>query len=164
MTIRMMVSLTLAVAALGGCASPGRSAAGFASPQTAVDEIRLLIRAEDWTALAAKYDLSDSREPRARLESGEFFVNREAAAQPTGAAPRRVRRPFSPEFRYRATRATSDAAVVVIEMMVEIDQGDGLPVQRGYDYFKMRRNADGSWLILPHEVTAAEIGGVNRDR
>lgn len=161
---RHWTSLAFAAALLGGCGEPDVSPSGFASPQAAVEAVRPLILAQDWGALAATYDLSRSSEPRARLESGEFFLNADAADRPTGVMQRRVRHPFSPEFRYHATIQTADPAVVVVEMMVEIEQGEGQPVQRGYDHFKMRRGAEGAWRILPDPVSPAEAAGENRSR
>lgn len=161
---RRWTLLLLAAALLGGCGRSDGSPSGFASPEAAVDAVRPLIVAKDWRALAAKYDLSRSSEPRARLESGEFFLNADASDPPTGVMQRRVRHPFSPEFRYHATIQTADPAVVVVEMMVEIEQGEGQPVQRGYDHFKLRRDNEGAWWILPDPVSQAEAAGGSRGR
>ncbi|MBL8990216.1 MAG: hypothetical protein JNJ48_01410, partial [Phycisphaerae bacterium] len=156
----------LACAGLAGCTSTqsaptAAQAAGeagsrsFASPRQAVDEIRAMVRAERWGDLAAFYDLRGSGLDRRSLADGSFFVNPGGSREPGPGRTPRIRHPFSPEFRLSRILATDDAEVVVLEMTVEIDQGAGAPVQRGLDYFRMRR-IDAGWQVLPGRPTPAE--------
>lgn len=162
-------TLALACAGLAGCASTQATPAAaqpagdagsrsFASPRQAVDEIRAMIRAERWGDLAAYYDLRGSGIDRRTLADGSFFVNPNGSAEPGPGRTPRIRHPFAPAFRLGRVLATDDPAVVVVEMMVEIDQGAGAPVQRGLEHFRMRSVGDG-WQVLPGRPTPAETLG-----
>ena len=109
----------------------------FASPADAVPALSKLLEARDWTALAACYDADPAALPPA------FFFDADAASHPSGAE--RWRHPFPPGWRYLSHEEAGGLAVV--QVGIEIDQGDGM-IQRGYTEFRMRRTPAG-WRVLP---------------
>ncbi len=120
----------------------------FDSPEAAVPQIRRMLRDEQWPQLASYYDLSESSLTYEDLASGGFFLNIDTNA---GGQPReisRYRHPFPPAYEFSRVIDTADPNVVIVEMQIAIDQGEGMPIQRGLTWFKMRRS-DGGWRILP---------------
>jgi hypothetical protein len=150
---RLLAVIACGLAAfLAACvATGGADAGGFESPEAAVPVLRDLVRLEDWPGLAAHYDLSGSGVERRELTSGAFFLAPGAGELGQPREVVRYRHPFAPAYELRRVIATQDPEVVVMEMGVEIDQGEGMPPQRGLSWFKMRRSPNG-WKVLPERV------------
>lgn len=124
----------------------------FQSPEEAVEIAGGLIREHKWAELAAYYDLSGSDFSAGDLENGTFFhaPRTEGAEHPSGVS--RYRHPFPPGYRLLETEPTERDDTVKVIMLLEIDQGIGVP-QRSLAAFLMRRQADASgWKILPQSV------------
>lgn len=121
----------------------------FASPESAVKEIRIMLRNKDWPKLAMYYDLSDSKIGRATLISGEFFYTDE---RPESAHPAdfwHYKHPFSPAFKYLSSSDVAQVGVKQVTVHVEIDQGGGM-IQRGMQTFFMSWSGEG-YQILPRQ-------------
>jgi hypothetical protein len=129
----------------------GTGARYFESPQKAVPRIAAMLRQSQWPQLASYYDLSESPVTRDELTSGRYFLS---AATETPPLPppdnelARYRHPFHPSYRFHRVRRTDDSKVVVVELMLEVDQGEGAPPRRSIDEFRMIRHPRG-WQILP---------------
>jgi hypothetical protein len=156
--IRLAILASLGVALLGCASPPGPGGEGqdsdqaryFDSPKQAVPAIATMLRNRDWQTLASYYDLSDSSISREALVSGGYFINADTNAEqspPPQGELARYRQPFHPMSEYRGTAATDEAGVVVVEVMLEIDQGQGMPPQRVLDEFRMKQHEQG-WQIL----------------
>lgn len=152
---------------LGGCGL--RSGTGtetdkvgyFTSPRDAVPRISDMLRNEQWPQLAAYYDLTDAQVERRDLAGGGFFLRPASEARelpPPENELARYRHPFHPSHEYRRTLETDDPDVYVVEVMLEIEQGAGMPPRRSIDYFKMRQSPDG-WQVLPDPVAPNEQRG-----
>ena len=120
----------------------------FESPRQAVEAVTVMLEAKDWPALARYYDLGGSDIDRAQLVSGEFFyrTERPEAAHPGGFW--RYKHPFSPSFHYVSSAPAGGPGIVRVMLEVEIDQGEGSPVQRGRAEFRMRKSENG-YQVLP---------------
>ena len=124
-------------------------AAFFASPESAVDAIRKLLKSKDWASLARYYDLTGSSVERQTLESGEFFIRSE---RPDVAHPGefwRYKHPFPPSFEYSYAMPTNEAGIVTVRVGIKIDQGAGQAIQEGWQEFRMRESEEG-FQILPN--------------
>jgi hypothetical protein len=120
----------------------------FASPESAVEAIREMLRDEDWATLASYYDLTGTTIDRQTLVSGEFFIRTE---RPDVAHPGefwRYKHPFAPSFEYSYTTPSDGTGIVTVQVGIKIDQGAGQPVQEGWQEFRMRESEDG-YRILP---------------
>lgn len=156
--------LALAVLPWLGCHAPERDSeassaermSAFASPREAVPRIRQLLRDEDWNALAAYYDLSDSPLHRDDLTSGGFFIAHDTRGLPQPVEVSRYRHPFAPAYRFARVIATADPAIVVVEMTLTIEQGRGMPPQRSLTWFKMKHSSQG-WHILPDTAAQEDL-------
>lgn len=160
--IRLAILMSLGVALVACASSPGPGPQGkvsdqalyFDSPKQAVPAIATMLRNRDWQTLASYYDLSHSSITREALVSGRYFINADTNAErspPPQGELARYRQPFHPMFEYSGTAATDEAGVVVVEVMLEIDQGQGMPPQRVLDEFRMKQHEQG-WQILPAEL------------
>jgi hypothetical protein len=127
---------------------PPAGAAYFADPQQAVTKITELLRAEDYRALAAYYDLSGTEVKRADLVSGEFFIRKQRPPSAHPAGFWRYKHPFAPGYKYSAHTPVDSPGVYTVEVTITIDQGAGQPPQRGFDRFLMRKSERG-WQVLP---------------
>ena len=144
--------LFVCTAALAGCEddmAANDDPAWFESPRQAVEAITVMLEASDWPALARYYDLEGSDIERAQLVSGEFFyrTERPEAAHPGGFW--RYKHPFHPAFHYAWSDPAGEPGIVKVTLEVEIDQGEGSPVQRGMAEFRMRESEHG-YQILPN--------------
>lgn len=122
----------------------------FKSPEAAVEQIAVMLKAKNWAALVDYYDLSDSPVERSTLISGEFFYTDEkpAAAHPAGFW--HYKHPFPPAFKFHSTRDLEEPSVIEVTVHVEIDQGGGM-IQRGMQTFLMRKTKHG-YQIMPHKA------------
>ncbi len=120
----------------------------FESPRQAVEAITAMLEVKDWPALSPYYDLEGSDIDRAQLVSGEFFyrTERPEAAHPGGFW--RYKHPFSPAFHYVSSAPAGEPGIVTVTLEVELDQGEGSPVQRGLAEFRMRESEHG-YRVLP---------------
>ena len=143
--------LFFCAAAVAGCEDDmaADEPAYFESPRQAVEEITVMLEAKDWPALSPYYDLEGSDIARAQLVSGEFFyrTERPEAAHPGGFW--RYKHPFSPAFHYVSSAPAGESGIVRVMLEVEIDQGEGSPVQRGLAEFRMRESEHG-YRVLPN--------------
>jgi hypothetical protein len=164
------IGLVLLACGIAGCASdqhgqsasqssqdsvqqgqPGIAGASyFASPQQAVERTTALLKAKDWVALAAYYDLAGSNIDRAELASGAFFYGPRTDGMHHPAGFDRYRHPFPPGFTFERTESTDRDDVVKVVAMVSIDQGGGRE-QRGIASALLRRSSRG-WQWLPDAV------------
>lgn len=122
----------------------------FESPESAVEQIAVMLKEKNWARLADYYDLSDSPVERSTLISGEFFYTDE---EPAGAHPAgfwRYKHPFPPAFKFHSTRDLEEPGVIEVTVHVEIDQGGGM-IQRGMQTFLMRKTKNG-YRIMPHKA------------
>lgn len=126
----------------------------FESPQQAVAKIKVMLDNKSWSTLSRHYDLTGSGIDRATLASGEYFytTERPAVAHPGGFW--RYKHPFAPAFDFHHVEETSEPSTVKVVVSIEIDQGAGSPVQRGFQSFKMRKSTNG-YQILPEKGTGA---------
>ncbi len=143
----------------------GDDPAYFDSPRQAVEQITAMLEAKDWPALAHYYDLEGSGIDRAQLVSGEFFWRTERPEVSHPAGFWRYKHPFSPGFHYAwsgsevgianimaapdADTPEGDPGIVKVVLEVEIEQGAGEPVQRGFSEFRMRRSERGYQILPP---------------
>ncbi len=120
----------------------------FESPKSAVDQIREMLRAKDWPRLTRYYDLTGTDIDPTDLNSGAFFwrEDRPEIAHPGGFW--RYKHPFPPSFRYQMAEPETDAGIVTVHLMIEIDQGAGSPTQAGFQTFRLRRS-DNGYQVLP---------------
>lgn len=119
----------------------------FASPESAVEEISVMLRNKDWVKLAMYYDLSDSKIDRATLISGQFFYTDERPESAHPAGFWHYKHPFPPAFKYLSASDVTQVGVKQVTVQVEIDQGGGM-IQRGKQTFFMSRTGKG-FQILP---------------
>jgi hypothetical protein len=115
--------------------------------EQAVEKVRSLVAAHDWTSLAMHYDLSGGTFDMAELQSGAFFHRHLPPLDADAMGLWRYRHPFHPDAKLVGVEPTSNPAVVKATMMLEIDQGGGTP-QRMLREFRMRK-VDGGLLLLP---------------
>ena len=122
----------------------------FASPESAVEEISVMLRNKDWAKLAMYYDLSDSQIDRATLISGEFFYTdkRPQSAHPAGFW--HYKHPFPPSYKYLSSNDVAQVGIKQVTVHVEIDQGGGM-IQRGEQTFFMSWTGKG-FQILPRQT------------
>ena len=153
MMLLKAVILCIVCLALVGCNSQSTvSETGkyFESPESAVEQITVMLKEKDWAKLADYYDLSDSPTERSTLISGEFFYTDE---RPESAHPGdfwHYKHPFSPAFKFHSTRDLEESGVIEVTVHVEIDQGGGM-IQRGMQTFLMRRTEEG-YQVMPHKA------------
>lgn len=123
----------------------------FVSPQQAVEVITDLLRGEDFRTLASYYNLSGSGIAATELESGDFFIRKERPelAHPGGFW--RYKQPFAVGFKYSGVAPGSGKDIYIIHLSIEIDQGEGSPIQEGRDSFLMIQSEKG-WQLLPGEI------------
>ena len=122
----------------------------FTDPESAVEQITVLLQDKNWPELTRYYDLSDSPIDRADLISGEFFYT---DVEPPHAHPAgfwRYKHPFPPSFTFASTRELDEPGVIEVTVQVEIDQGGGM-VQRGLQTFLMRKTEEG-FQVMPHKA------------
>jgi hypothetical protein len=165
--------LFFCAAAVAGCEDDMANSddpAFFESPRQAVEAITVMLEAKDWPALARYYDLEGSDIDRAQLVSGEFFY-RTKRPEVSHPAFWRYKHPFSPGFHYAWSASEVDLAIMLappedapgavtaapegdpdivkVVLEVEVDQGTGLPVQRGRSEFRMRKSERGYQVLPP---------------
>ena len=115
-------------------------------PERAVEVLSRLLSAKDWPALARLHDLEGTALRAADLESGAYFV---AGDSPPPPGHGRIRRPFTPGYRYESHEILGDEAAVTVSCAM--DQGDGR-VLRGMQGFRLRRRGAG-WKVVPEPAT-----------
>ncbi|MGV3662416.1 MAG: hypothetical protein ACO1TE_19690 [Prosthecobacter sp.] len=116
----------------------------FATPEASVDQITALLKAKDWKQLARHYDLSGSKLTHAEIAREDYFQPK----TPGGGMPDFAeKKPFPIGFKFIEVEKTPDAAVVQVNVGIEIDQGGG-PKQRARSSFRLRQSAAG-WQLLP---------------
>lgn len=130
----------------------------FASPGAAVPAISAMLRARDWSTLARYYDLSNSDLSYDDLASGGYFLNPDTDARRLPPPENELARyrPFHPSAVYVDTEVTGAPNVYVVHVRHDIDQGEGMPVRRAMDSFRMKRTPLG-WRILPDGTESGEI-------
>ncbi len=141
----------LTLVCLSACVTQTRQEVGsryFTAPQEAVIRISELLRNREWKTLSEYYDLYGSGVERDTLHKEEFFIRSEPPPNPDPAGLWRYRHPFPAGFVYLSDQATSDANILTVTVMREIDQGGG-PKQRVLSNFKMRRSARGLQILPP---------------
>lgn len=121
----------------------------FSSPRQAVEAIRKMQKAEDWTSLARYYDLDGSGIDRKSLISGEFFIRTERPAVSHPGGFWRYKHPFAPDFEYASSSPADKAGIVTVSVSISIDQGSGSPQRQGRQEFEMRQS-DRGFQILPN--------------
>ena len=122
----------------------------FANPESAVEEISVMLRNKDWGKLAMYYDLGDSQIDRATLISGEFFYTDERPESAHPAGFWHYKHPFPPAFKYLSSNDVAQVGVKQVTVHVEIDQGGGM-IQRGEQIFFMSWTGKG-FQILPRQT------------
>lgn len=122
----------------------------FTSPESAVEQITVMLENKDWSELSRCYDLTDSPIDRATLISGEFFYTDERpdVAHPAGFW--HYKHPFPPAFKYGSSRNLEEPGVIEVTVEVEIEQGGGM-IQRGMQTFLMRKT-DKGYQVMPHKA------------
>jgi hypothetical protein len=151
MRVVILSLLFFCAAALAGCEDDMAASddpAYFESPRQAVAEITVMLEAKDWPALARYYDLAGSGIDRAQLVSGAFFYRTERPEVGHPAGFWRYKHPFHPAFHYAWSEPAGGSGIVKVTLEVEIDQGEGSPVQRGLAEFRMRESEQG-YQVLP---------------
>ena len=160
MTRALLILSCLLLSGLTGCQlkpesdeplESARKPRYFQSPESAVPRIAAMVREGEWGELAAFYDLTASEIPPHALTSGHYFQRpgqTESQLPPPEGELAQYRRPFHPAFGYAGTVETEEPDLVVVELMLEIDQGAGAPVRRARDTIRMRRYPEG-WQIVP---------------
>ena len=137
---------------LVGCNNHSGAArpAYFASPDSAVKQIAVMLENKDWSELSRYYDLTGSPIDRATLISGEFFYTDERpdVAHPAGFW--HYRHPFPPAFKYLSSRDLEEPGVIAVTVEVEIEQGGGM-IQRGMQTFLMRKT-DRGYQVMPQKA------------
>mgnify|MGYP006286924711 CR=1 FL=1 len=160
MRCQVLIAIAAVVLAVCQTSSPsnmmttsGNTSAFFESPEQSVPRIAEMLRQSAWEKLARYYDLSGSRIDRSELTSGRYFLNAPADARempPPENELARYRHPFHPSYRFRGLRSTDDPNVVIVELILEVDQGAGAPPRRSIDEFPMVHHPEG-WQVLPAE-------------
>lgn len=159
-TLLKMTAVSLVCAVAAGCNAGGtRSESGksfsssgkyFSSPESAVEQITVMLKAKSWPELAKYYDLSDSPIDMADLVSGEFFYTDKEPEVRHPAGFWKYKHPFAPAFTFRETRELEEPGVIEVTVGVEIDQGGGM-IQRGMQTFLMRKS-DKGYQVMPHKA------------
>lgn len=150
------VVLVGALLALGfsGCATSLTSKERplyFATPQAAIETATPLLQAKNWARLARYYDLSGSAVAREELANGSFFYSDRVEGLQHPAGLSRYKHPFAPGFRFLRTEAGPQPGTWKVIAQIEIDQGAGLPPQRGLSAFLLRQSEHG-YRFLPTKV------------
>jgi len=125
----------------------------FETPREAVPAIARMLRDGNWAQLASYYDLSGSEIFYETLTSGDYFIAVQSEGRELPPLERelsRYRHPFHPSFEFLRKRVGEHRNEVIVEVVLEIDQGAGQPPQRVMDEFGMVLHS-GGWQILPDE-------------
>jgi len=123
----------------------------FLSPAEAVIIITSLLTKGDFETLSGYYDLSGSEVKRSELVSGDFFIRNTPPEVGHPGGFWKYKHPFAPGFKYTGHHSTDREGVYIVEVGITIDQGKGVPVQRGFSSFYMVKSEKG-WQVLPDEV------------
>lgn len=138
-----------------GCSNqpgPGDKPMYFTNPESAVEEISVMLTNKDWPKLAMYYDLSDSEIDRETLISGEFFYTDERPESAHPAGFWHYKHPFPPAFKYLSSNDVAQVGVKQVTVHIEIDQGGGM-IQRGEQTFFMTSTGKG-YQVLPRKTQA----------
>lgn len=114
----------------------------FTSPESAVEQITVMLKNKDWSQLAQYYDLTGSTIERSTLITGQFFYTDETPESAHPAGFWHYKHPFPPGFKYLSSRNLAEEHIVEVTVHVEIDQGGGM-IQRGEKTFFMSRTDKG---------------------